>query len=428
MQRLTAFKIKHDYGGTHSGVGHRTKHDGPVGLPGNCSQPHAADFNGLQLSIHRTIEPLEKEWRQLEKHSNITIYQRYDWIEACIRTIDNQDDLEPLFVTGRIDGALVLLLPLTIKQGLIQKISWIGKSHSNYNLPLLAHDFASGLEASDIISLFSKIGKLLPSQSYLKLCCQPVLWQGQHTPLIGLPHQRSTNIAFGMDLTAGIEGVLAAGNAKRKRKKFRSQTRIADGYGGARLVEAKSVAQVNDLLSMFYAQKSERLHEQGVRGVFGGEETRQFLQQMAVSSLISAEPILQLFALEIGGKVRAICGGGVSGTHFSAYFTSFANDELAHISPGEMLLYMMVEHLSNSGFQYLDLGIGEERYKRSWCPDTFEMVDVIIPLSPAAYGHVFAERLALIIKRKVRENDMLWDNFKRSRVLVTKIADRIISS
>lgn len=391
----------------------------------NNSTPVCSQHLLIDYEVHHDAKSLENDWRELEKQSNISIYQRFVWISACIDTIERQRKTQAHIVTGRKNGKLVMILPLTVKNGLVPKITWIGGNHSNFNLGLFEHKFASSLKDDDIVTIFREVGNILPDFGYMKLCCQPENWGGKANPLKSLPNQCSTNVAFGMNLENGFDGLLSEGNAKRKRKKFRTQLRATDALGGAELVLAKSPEEATEMLESFHTQKTDRLHNQGIKDVFGGEDTRQFLQLMARTSLTSNEPILKLYGLKIAGKYRAICGGGVLDKHFSAYFTSFADDELASSSPGEMLLYMLVKQLAESGYHYMDLGGGEERYKRSWCPDTFPMFDIIIPLSPLSYGHVLTERMVLVVRRKVRENPILWSAFKRLRVSITKLVDRL---
>ena len=387
------------------------------GMSANCnSQTH-----GIFLSIENDLSALENEWRDLEARANISIYQRYDWVAPFVETIERPSGARVVIVTGRKDGKLVFILPLAVEGGLIPQYRWIGGSHSNFNMALIDRDVVAALDKEKIKDIFHHIAKLLPGNGYLKLCCQPDTWNRQENPLLALPRQASINGAFGADLSGGFDNLLASGNGKRKRKKFRAQMRAVEKLGGAKLVEAKSVTDVAEILQCFYQQKSERLHQQGLSDVFGGNDTKVFLQQMATGALNSDEPVLKLYALEVGGMYQAICGGGVINRHFSTCFTSFANDELAPISPGELLWYMLVEHLAASGFHSFDLGCGEERFKRSWCPDKIAMFDVVIPLSRYSLGHVLAHRVALIVKRRVRSNALMWGIVRRGRMAITTL-------
>jgi len=397
---------------------HRLRNTSPVGKTQTGAQSHGSPskFIGeLEISIHNNLVGLETAWRKLEKNSDISIYQRFDWINTCINTYEHELKSRVLIVTVKKNAELVFILPMAVQNGLVRKLRWIGGGHSNFNLPLIDREFAKYLDDDGIREIFSRFSRMLPGIGYLRLCCQPAQWNGNVNPLLALTHQPSTNNAFSLDISRGFAHLLESVNGKRKQKKYRSQLRIVEPLGGAELIEAGNRNEVLQMLKCFHQQKSNRLLDQGLRDVFGSKFTHLFFEQMALDSLDLDEPLLKLYALKIDGKYRAIFGGGVQGKHFSAYFTSFAQDELAHISPGEMLLYRLLEKLARDGFDSVDLGGGEERYKRSWCPNTIDMFDVIMPLSIYSHGHVLAHKISLVAKRNLRENPRIWKFFKRTR-------------
>ncbi len=372
-------------------------------------------IGSLELNLHRSLDGLEAQWLDLEKRSNVSVYQRFAWIEACVNTYEPAENAEVMIVTAHRAGRLEVILPLVSRAGIVRQLRWIGGSHSNFNFPIIDNAFLNNMSDQDIAWFFRRVTKLIPGGGFLKLCCQPAVWQGQKNPMRALPHQVSTNDAFAMDLSQGFEGVLAAGNAKRKRKKFRSQTRAVEPLSGATLVRASNESEIKRILTTFHNQKSARLKKMGMWDVYGTIQSRNLFANLAQSSLESDQPLLALFALEVDGKIRAICGGGIVERHFSAYFTSFADDELAHISPGEMLLYMMVEKLSDEGIQSIDMGGGDERYKRSWCSQTIEMFDVFLPLSPTAIVPVWIKRRSVDLRRILRRNPEIWKFIKKAR-------------
>lgn len=391
-----------------------------ITLRGDLSEPGPPSFNLLEVSVHNKLNSLESAWRELEKSSNITIYQRFEWISTCLETIANEPNSQPLIVTAHENNKLVFILPLLVQNRWIKEISWIGGSHSNYNMAIIDSEFAERVCDADIRHILGQIVLMFHGFGYMKLCSQPKHWAGHANPLLALDYQPSTNDAFGIDLSDGFENVLNRGNGKRKRKKFRWQTRVVESLGGAQLVQAGNRAEVLEILSCFHFQKSIRLRNQGLKDVFGGLNEQVFLKKIALDSLDMDDPILTLFALKIGGKYRAICGGGVLRHHFSAYFISFENDELAHISPGEMLMYMLVEKLTTSSFKSMDLGGGEERFKQSWCSQTIEMIDVIVPLSKMSNVYVWIFRLILTMRRLIRQNQFAWNVYKRLRIGMTR--------
>ena len=217
-----------------------------------------ATLNQLKLSIHSQLIELEEEWRALEKRANISIYQRFDWIEPLISSSLKSGSENLVIIAGRLEGKLVFVLPMLVNNGIIRRYRWVGGVHSNYNMALIEREFCNALTPDDVRKLFLKIKDILPGIGYLKLCCQPQQWAGEPNPLLALPHQRSINGAFGNNLEGGFAAVLNAGNGKRKRKKFRAQTRALEKFGGARLVEAGSEKEAQAILHSFYQQKNQR--------------------------------------------------------------------------------------------------------------------------------------------------------------------------
>jgi CelD/BcsL family acetyltransferase involved in cellulose biosynthesis len=88
-------------------------------------------------------------------------------------------------------------------------------------------------------------------------------------------------------------------------------------------------------------------------------------------------------------------------------FTSFDDDPvIARCSPGDLLLTDMVRDLIARGVKRFDLGIGEARYKNSFCRDEVALTGVFLPLTfqgrLAGAAMRGAARLKAAIKREPR--------------------------
>jgi CelD/BcsL family acetyltransferase involved in cellulose biosynthesis len=152
--------------------------------------------------------------------------------------------------------------------------------------------------------------------------------------------------------------------------------------------------------------------------VFSATGAREMLATLALSSLNVDEPLLRLHGLEIGGKIRAVFGGGIKERHLSGYFSSIADDELSDVSPGEMLLYLLAEHYCGLDMTSMDLGSGDERYKRSWCDEKQELFDVILPTGIAGVPFAEMEKLGYRLRRAMRQSPAAWNaitNLRRAR-------------
>lgn len=371
----------------------------------------------LDIAVSDRIESVEPFWRALEAQGTASVYQRYEWIETSLATLEKNERRNAFIVTGALDGEPAFLLPMSIRGRLVRELSWVGGSHANFNMGLFSEAFLASIGPGDMARIMARVRRLVPGIGYIKLCCQPLCWKGITNPMAELPHQRSMNPAFVMHLAEGFEALLARGNAKRKRKKFRQQCREAEAAGGYRLLIPADAGAINRVLDAFFRQKSERLRAQGIRNVFGSRQAQHFLRDLALRSIGMKEPLLRLFALEIGGTIRAVFGAGIHEHHMSGYFSSISTDELTQMSPGEMLLYMMVEHAVGEGHVIIDLGAGDERYKRSWCDERLEMFDVILPASVLGTPFALQQRVTHALKRFVRETPALWSAVIRMRRL-----------
>ena len=362
----------------------------------------------LDITVTDRIESVEDIWRALEEEGTASVYQRYEWTRASLPTLEINENRSPFIVTGRLDGRPAFVLPLSVKGRVFRKLSWIGGSHVNFSMGLYSRELLQGVQPGDMTRIMQRVCRMVPGIGYVKLCCQPVEWRGHRNPMFDLPHQRAMNPAFMMTLDGGFEATLAHGNAKRKRKKYRQQCRIADEAGGWKFLVPRDAEGISRLLDIFIEQKSQRLRDKGITDIFGTRKAQRFLMNLALKSASMEEPLLQFYGLEIDGKVRAVFGGGVHQGHLSGYFSSISTDEFSAMSPGEMLLWLVVEKSCADGMTCFDLGGGDERYKRSWCNVEIGMFDVILPVNSMGYPLVLASRLTNWGKRVVRENPHTW--------------------
>lgn len=393
-----------------------------TGWTGTCgrdvvTKAGRAGMNGehIELAIHDRIANVRDTWLAMEERCPVSVYQRYEWVETYLDNSDHAAAVQPLIVEGRLDGQTVFILPLALHGRHLPRVKFIGGSHINFNLGIFLPEIIPLMTPQVMRQVFGRIGKLMPGGAYLAMCCQPESWEGMANPLTGLSHQKSANTAFALNLEGGFDAALERGNAKRKRKKFRQQCRMAEELGGYELFKPQTCAEVEEVISVFFEQKSRRLRELGIRDIFSDDKVRGFVTDLALRSPGMERPLLQLYALRIGGDIVAIFGGGGNRTRFSGYFSSFDTNGPAALSPGEMLLYLVVEDVCRQGYREIDLGAGEERYKRSWSSEEVTMYDVFVAQTPAGVPIVMLRRIYGNIRRIARQTPLIWSGYKRLR-------------
>ncbi|PCI04533.1 MAG: hypothetical protein COB78_09550 [Hyphomicrobiales bacterium] len=375
----------------------------------------AISFENLDILVADRASGLKDSWKELERVASVSVYQTYNWVDTCLKTLESDDRHQTMIITGSRDGKAYFILPLVVEGDAIKHLRWVGGKHANLCMGLFHPELLKNSGPESFAALFERIGSMVPGIVFAKLCCQPLEWGGQKNPILQLPYQESLNSAYFIDLKDGFEAVLNSGNGKRKRKKFRSQVRAAEKEGGYRMVVPSTPGEALKLLDVFRAQKSHRFAQQGIQDVFASSCSRDFLSKLAAIPEDEQSSSLELFALEVGGEIRAVFGGGRFGTHLSGYFSSISDDDFSHTSPGEMLLYLMLEHCAENGYKSIDLGCGDERYKRSWCQEQIVLSDVLLPLSKRAIPLVFGYKLWCVAKRNIRSNAFLWNLVRKAR-------------
>jgi CelD/BcsL family acetyltransferase involved in cellulose biosynthesis len=86
-------------------------------------------------------------------------------------------------------------------------------------------------------------------------------------------------------------------------------------------------------------------------------------------------------------------------------FISFeACKEATKYSPGDILVSRVIREQCLRGRTVFDLGVGEARYKYTFCDETVELVDVFLPVSTRGSLYALARRGLAGLKRRVKQN------------------------
>src|SRR5690606_6595565 len=91
----------------------------------------------------------------------------------------------------------------------------------------------------------------------------------------------------------------------------------------------------------------------------------------------------------------------------------------ADISPGELLFYHVIEHENNNGVKLFDFGIGDQPYKRSWCPVETVLHDICI--GTTIKGKIFCYLMiaTTTTKRFIKARPKLYAFVQKIRTLIS---------
>lgn len=381
-------------------------------LPG-----HHASTLSLKIEAIDDMASLEAEWRALERDDLTSLHQSYDWCAAWVETYH-----PPLVILrGTFDDNLALILPLEIVRSRGVRVArFIGAPRSNINTGLFSATFldqgnvsAEALRRAITTALRGKADLLLLENLALE-------WRGRKSPLSTWPSVENQNHAFQLPILESFEATLGQLNAKRRRKKHRHQTRMLDRMGGYEHIVARTPEEKRELLDLFLQQKSARFKAAGLPDVFQGAETREYLLRLLDTPPRNEQDhALDLHGLRLKGEheghVPAISGLSRKGDHVICQFASIDETRVKEASPGELLFWMMIEEAQAAGVALFDLGIGDQLYKRSWCPVETVQHDVVLPISPLGALAALAQKGLTRAKAIIKANPKIYGFVQRLR-------------
>jgi CelD/BcsL family acetyltransferase involved in cellulose biosynthesis len=377
----------------------------------------SADPPRAGLVIDAVADPavLAEDWRRLERDGVVSPFQSYDWVAAWIEAGALPAASRVLVIRGRRGAVTEFLLPVVVDRvGPLALARRLGGSHASYVLGAW-RDLSAGIPPQAIRDGFAALARSEGIDAFA-LDAVPVAWNGVAVPLAAaLPARPSLDDAHAVRLDPSFETLVAARNAGHKRKKLKSKEKMLRAAGDYRITTAATAEEVEATLAAFFAQKAAALAARGIDDPFAAAPVREVWRRLALASLGSDAPLLELTRLEAGGAIRAVIGASIRDDRLYALFASFADDELTRASPGETLFFRHIEAACGRGLAVYDMGVGSERYKASWCDERIALVDLRLATSTA--GRAFLGLTGLVERSKaaIRRDRRLWPLVARTR-------------
>lgn len=382
-------------------------------------ESHAGfEIAAFNISVYSSFEAVMHQWQELEAKTPATIYQTYAWQKAWQDTIGAAENAEPLLITASIDGKVVFLLPLTLieKSGLLTAC-FMGGDHANYKFALFDPNHFAEISAI-LPKLLNQIATLkTPSIDVFDLTRVPLKWDGFENPLTeAFSHNPSPENGGSVSMDGDFDAVLAYGNAKRKRKILRAQERGLDALGGYKFSTARNAKEGAEIYQLFVEQKQEWFAQRGIANPFDNEATKAFFEILNNKTQNDEGQLLNYSVLRADGEFLGLIAHGIYKGQSFGYFTSMSMDEkYKSISPGSFIFHKQIEECCLNGFRRFDFGVGGERYKKSWCDEQHDLVDITVPMSTKGRLYYAAVRLSRHAKQQIKDNEAVWSFVKKCR-------------
>ena len=370
----------------------------------------------FDIDVVPSLCEAELLWRSFEADAVATPYQRYDWVKLWQRHVLPASGSEIMTVFVRLGREIVAILPFEMrKRGGLRIATIVGANHVNFQMPLASDRFATS--TAEIGELLTRIGAAFNADA-IKLEHQPRSWGQAVNPLGGVMIDRDSNSAFVMDLDADFEVVSRSRRSARSLQQIRRKRRNLEAFAGRvefkRADDADTCARVINAASR---QRAVRRRTSGIPSFFDVDGGVEFVRAAAEKGLgqPDGDCTLAVHYLEAGGSIVAAYFGGSFRGAYSCFLNSFDPD-FQKFSPGDIILHDLIEHLCRKGLRQLDLGVGDEHYKRVWC-DEVPLFATTIPVTLMGSLYRSGQRPLLMAKRSIKQNEFLLDRWRAARRL-----------
>jgi CelD/BcsL family acetyltransferase involved in cellulose biosynthesis len=369
------------------------------------------------LAREQLTADLAHEWDALAEQGVASPYQSRRWVEGFIAHASQTGDEHALMTMRDAGGALTGLFPLVLRQGRLGRTaSFIGDKHANWHMPLLAPALAASLDTARSHRLLREIGACLPGLDAFSFINQPKTWNGAPAPLACLAAWAGAQATYGLDISEGGEAAMARAMSRHARKNLRNKRRKLDEMGPITLLHARSASEIGMISDVFARQKAQRFAELGIPDPFAAPGMMEFLRKGAGGE----DPSMVWHALLLDERPIAVFVGAVDAGRYSGMATSFiADPDIARYSPGEALLSELIMAQADAGRRMFDLGVGEARYKSSFCDIVEPVVETVMPVTPRGY----AIMAALQVKRMAKQAGII---LQRRNPSLARLARRLL--
>lgn len=374
-----------------------------------------------KVEVHRALDAIEADWAELETQASASIYQTRAFVMPWLETLGAERNIKPLFVTAKDSfGRTIALLCLGVRSyGLLRIASFLGGRESNFNFGLFRH--GAHFSPADLKALLrdaaKAAGKDAPDVFVLKN--QPYEWNGAQNPFAFLPHSASPSAAYATELGPDAAEFLKSKLSKDTQKKLRKkEARLAD-MGAVELITGDDPENARRILDVFFQEKLRRFDEKAITSDFAAPAMRSFFERLHRQGHTSANCWLELYGLSVGGRIIATYIGAAHSGRFSAMVNSFDSDpEIAKSSPGDLLLMKLIAAQCTDSRTSFDLGIGEARYKMTYCNIKVPLFDVVVPLGALGYAVAARQAICSRLKTEIKNRPEIFAALRQAKYFV----------
>ena len=351
----------------------------------------------MKLRVFNELSPeLEKIWRGLENHSDVTPFQSYEWLSHWYTVIGLPiNNLQLVVVTVINKGETEALLPLCVSENIgIKKLEWLGGVNSDYLLPIIKRN--SLFIQENFTFIWEELLSLVNYVDLVSLSKQTEFLGKTINPFVSeLPNRflMNSHQAF---LEVPWEEYLKQNISKKVLSDSRRQRRRLLELGNLEFVIGKSTKEGQVITSEMLKQKEARYIEKDGWNMFKITEYKDLYRSL--HSDLGPLGDVHLSCLKLNDQIIATHWGFVSKEKFYYIMPTHEGSEWSRYSPGKLLLEDLMKWCYQNGIKIFDFTGGDEPYKKIWANKSSELSEAIIPLTVKGKLYLAFKRFKLSVK------------------------------
>ncbi len=299
-------------------------------------------------------------------------YQSAAYLDAWARAFSAR----LAFVVARDDaGEPTAALALHIvKRGPVTMARFAGDGWANYHFGQFRDPAL--WRARDVKALLRAAARTAGVDLYAFMHCPPC-WEGAINPLLALSGTPSPSPALATRLRATHAEWLDAHFSHATQKKLRKKLKKLEDFGAVAHRRAGDAGEAMRFLDAMLVHKAGQAQARGEPDAFAQVQVRDLLRRLVAGGS------MELHALVAGERILAVLGMLASGRRLSGLVISHDGDvRVAAATPGVQLFTQVARDACARGFETVDLGVGDARYKRETCEIEERLHDLAFGVSP----------------------------------------------
>ena len=379
-----------------------------------------ANAKQFSFAVFDSFAAARADWRAVIERSDPAPFQTPFWCETWWNTVGSAKYDGYRIVVVSEFGEPQAVFPFVLgRHHTVRFLEWMADNQADWRGPLVSWEFLSRLRIGEGTALIdAAVDALGEPVDAVLMREMPLTLSGRTSPFVSSEAVPSGDGRYVLPLqAAAFDPTMPSGLGRSERRAFRRLSDIAP----LRLMIAETDDERARLFSALKTMKSDWMDRNGIGNEFKQRDLLSFLRTLAMTEPCRDTDRVggHLAALLVGEEIVAVTFNIVQGPlTIGSVFAVTERPELRRWSPGAIHLAWLIDWYSANGYASFDFGAGMSAYKRRPGAVAIPHCSIFSQRSTLGYLLCSGERTLATVKAKVKENDWLYDQFKKLRAQV----------